>query len=60
MGQEPGYIFEFAVAQGKPNPGWREIGYTTVGSRGDIDALLAWLWPRIAGSGLPPPRGPEP
>ena len=57
MGQEPGYIFEFAVARGTPNPGWREIPYATVGSRGDTGALLDWLWPRIAGSGLPPPRG---
>jgi len=56
MGQEPGYTFEFAVARGTPNPGWRKIPYVTVGSRGDTDALLAWLWPRIAGSGLPPPR----
>lgn len=56
MGQEPGYTFEFAVARGTPNPGWREIAYVTVGSRGDTGALLEWLWPRIAGSGLPPPR----
>jgi inner membrane protein len=56
MGQEPGYVFEFAVARGTPNPGWREIPYSTVGSRGDAGALLDWLWPRIAGSKLPPPR----
>lgn len=56
MGQEPAYVFEFAVAEGSPNPGWREINYRSVGDRGDVDALLSWLGPRIAGSGLPPPR----
>lgn len=56
MGQEPGYTFEFAVARGTANPGFREIEYVTVGSRGDTEALLAWLWPRIAGSAEPPPR----
>lgn len=60
MGQEPGYTFEFAVARGTPNPGFREIAYATVGSRGDTGALLAWLWPRIAGSGQPPPRVTRP
>jgi len=59
MGIDPGYFFEFAVAQGSPNPGWEEIPYETVGSRGNTDALLAWLWPRMTGSGLPPPRGEE-
>lgn len=56
MGQEPAYVFEFAIAEGSPNPGWREINYRAVGDRGDIDALLSRLGPRIAGSGLPPPR----
>ena len=56
MGQEPAYVFEFAIAEGSPNPGWREINYRAVGDRGDIDALLSWLGPRIAGSGFPPPR----
>lgn len=60
MGQEPGYTFEFAVARGTPNPGFREIAYETVGSRGDAAALLEWLWPRIAGSGESPPRAAPP
>ena len=60
MGQEPGYTFEFAVARGTANPGFREIPYTTVGSRGDAGVLLAWLWPRIAGSREPPPRATPP
>lgn len=60
MGQEPGYTFEFAVARGTANPGFREIPYATVGSRGDTGALLAWLWPRIAGSGESPPRATLP
>jgi len=56
MGQEPAHVFEFANAEGSPNPGWREINYRVVGDRGDNDALLSWLGQRIAGSGLPPPR----
>jgi inner membrane protein len=58
MGQEPGYTFRFRVADWHPNPGWAEARYEDVGSRGDTRALLDWLWPRIAGSGLPPPRPP--
>jgi inner membrane protein len=58
MGQEPGYSFRFRVAEWHPNPGWAEAPYADVGGRGDRAALLAWLWPRIKGSGLPPPRTP--
>ena len=47
-----------AVAEWHPNPGWAEIPYQSAGGRGDTQALLQWLWPRIAGSGLPPPRPP--
>ena len=60
MGQEPGYAFEFAVARGTANPGFREIPYRAVGDRGDAAALLDWLWPRIAGSGAVPPRKSPP
>ena len=56
MGQEPGYSFRFRVAEWHPNPGWAEVPYGSAGGRGDTAALLEWLWPRIAGSGLPPPR----
>ena len=56
MGQEPNYTFTFAVAQQKPNPGWVESDYESGGSRGDIGEQLAWLWPRMLGADLPPPR----
>ncbi len=56
MGQEPGYSFRFRVAEWHPNPGWAEVAYESAGGRGDTAALLEWLWPRVAGSGLPPPR----
>ncbi len=55
MGQEPGYSFSFEVARraspwqavpGSPNRGWR----------GDAGPLLAWLWRRMQGETLPPPR----
>jgi inner membrane protein len=56
MGQEPGYVFEFAVAaRGSP---WHAIRPVAVGSRGDTRAGLAWLWRRLNGDALPPPRGP--
>ncbi len=56
MGQEPGYVFEFAVARrGSP---WHAITPRAVGSRGDARAGLAWLWRRLQGEDLPPPRGP--
>jgi inner membrane protein len=55
MGQEPGYVFEFAVAaRGSP---WQAIRPVAVGSRGDARAGLAWLWRRLQGEDLPPPRG---
>ena len=44
------------VAQQKPNPGWVESDYESGGSRGDIGEQLAWLWPRMLGADLPPPR----
>ncbi len=54
MGQEPSYPFEFAVAvRGSP---WHAITPRAVGSRGDARAGLAWLWRRLHGEDLPPPR----
>jgi len=54
MGQEPNYSFSFRVAQRgsefvpvtPQNQGWR----------GDVKRALAWLWPRMLGHDLPPPR----
>ncbi len=57
MGQEPDYVFEFAVAaRGSP---WQPIRPVAVGSRGDARAGLAWLWRRLQGEDLPPPRKPS-
>jgi len=60
MGQEPIYTFTFAVAKQTPNPGWVESDYAADGSRGNIGEQRAWLWPRMRGADLPPPRGRGP
>jgi inner membrane protein len=60
MGQEPNYTFTFAVAQRKPNPGWVESTYEAQGSRGDVGEQLGWLWSRMFGADLQPPRGRGP
>lgn len=55
MGQEPDYVFAFRIA--------RRVGATLapqpavlVGGTGDAPALLAWIWRRLQGLPLPPPR----
>ena len=57
MGQEPGYVFSFAVARraSAPQP---IVPPRSVGGRGDIDmrAALRWLWLRAAGADIDPPR----
>jgi inner membrane protein len=55
MGQEPGYVFAFEVAerQSAPVPLQPSVA---VGGRGDAGAAMAWLWRRIGGEKLPPPR----
>ncbi|MBL8348707.1 MAG: metal-dependent hydrolase [Burkholderiaceae bacterium] len=55
MGQEPAYVFSFAVADrhsaavplAMPEP---------IGARIDIARGLPWLWRRMLGEPLPPPR----
>lgn len=45
MGQEPHYVFAFAVAErGSP---FHEIHPTEAGARGGFKPLLAWTWRRI-------------
>ena len=55
MGQEPFYIFSFAVAQRnsrlQPLKPPRQIG-----GRPAVGPLLSWLWQRALGRPLPPPR----
>ena len=57
MGQEPAYVFSFAVARrgSAPQP---MIPPQQVGGRGDIDvpAALRWLWRRMGGADIDPPR----
>ena len=56
MGQEPYYVFGFVVAQREADGGVRPLPPMQVGSRGDAGRALAWLWPRMLGQPLPPPR----
>ena len=55
MGQEPNYVFAFAVAERASAP--RLLPQSVAaGGRADIQRALAWLWPRLWGQPLPPPR----
>jgi inner membrane protein len=47
MGQEPSYVFAFAVAQ--RGSAFHEIPPERTGDRGDPGALLAWTWHRLRG-----------
>jgi inner membrane protein len=55
MGQEPGYVFAFAVAE-RGSDFLPLAMPVAVGGRGDSAAGLAWLWRRIGGDPAPPPR----
>jgi inner membrane protein len=56
MGQEPTYVFSFAVARRASPP--EPIVPVRAGGRGDIDvaAGLRWLWRRMGGEDVDPPR----
>ncbi len=54
MGQEPNYIFSFAVAR-REGGAWQPMVPLNQGSRGDLRSGLAWLWQRMLGADLPPP-----
>ncbi|ARV18015.1 hypothetical protein AEP_01062 [Curvibacter sp. AEP1-3] len=61
MGQEPSYVFSFEVAQrtaAAENTSSRleTVQPVAAGDRGDPSRLLVWLWPRMLGQPLPPPR----
>lgn len=55
MGQEPHYIFTFAVAErhSAVRPLARPV---QLGARPDLGRGLPWLWRRAGGENLPPPR----
>jgi inner membrane protein len=55
MGQEPSYVFSFAVAE-RHSPPVALVPSVQIGSRPDIDRVLPWLWRRALGEPLPPPR----
>jgi inner membrane protein len=55
MGQEPAYIFSFAVAR-RHSPPVPLHRCEAVGLRPDIGRALPWLWRRMWGEPLPPPR----
>jgi inner membrane protein len=55
MGQEPHYVFSFVVAQ-RQSPTFAAVAPRAVGGRGDLRRGLAWVWTRLLGEPLPPPR----
>jgi inner membrane protein len=55
MGQEPGYIFSFAIGEQHSAPRLVQP-IVQVGARGDPGRLFAWLWPRLRGEDIAPPR----
>lgn len=52
IGQEPAYFFSFAVADAQGPL----LVPLQVGGRPDLDRALPWLWQRMWGDPLPPPR----
>jgi len=55
MGQEPGYVFAFRVAQ-RSGERLEPVRPESVGSRGDVGLVLRWTWRRLQGEDVPPPR----
>ncbi len=55
MGQEPNYSFNFRVAR-REGGQWTPVPAQNDGARGDVGAGLRWLWRRMLGEDLPPPR----
>jgi inner membrane protein len=55
MGQEPHYAFSFAVAE-RHSPLQPLLPPVQVGSQPDLALALPWLWRRMQGEPLPPPR----
>jgi len=55
MGQEPTYAFSFVVAE-RHSPPVPVMPAEAVGRRPDIDRALPWLWQRLQGDPVLPPR----
>ena len=55
MGQEPDYVFRFVVGR-SASPVVPVAPPESVGGRGDAAAGLRWLWARMWGAEVPPPR----
>lgn len=55
MGQEPAYIFTFVIARRASAPVPLAVP-EQVGARPDLGRALPWLWRRLLGEDLPPPR----
>jgi len=55
MGQEPTYIFSFAVAT-RRSPTVPLVPTEQISNRPDLARGLPWLWRRALGEPLPPPR----
>lgn len=55
MGQEPGYTFAFAIGEQRSQARLVQP-IVQVGARGDAARLFAWLWPRLRGEDIAPPR----
>ncbi len=56
MGQEPNYTFNFLIARRDAGAAWNAVTPQNQGSRGDARKGLAWLWQRMWGRDVPPPR----
>ncbi|MFN7695909.1 MAG: metal-dependent hydrolase [Burkholderiales bacterium] len=56
MGQAPRHVFAFEVAERRGGVLQPLQPTVAVGGRGDTRAGLAWLWRRVQGEPLPPPR----
>ncbi len=55
MGQEPYYAFSFVVAQ-RQSPTFAAVPAQNIGRRGDVGMGIAWVWTRLQGHDVPPPR----
>ncbi len=55
MGQEPGYVFSFRIAR-REGERWVPMTPVSAGWRADVRQGLRWLWVRLWGHDISPPR----